>query len=110
MLQRPLEFALSALIRVHNDLACRLASPNRHHQGVQYDVPCQRRFHRPAHDLAGVEIDDHGEIKPALPGSDIGDIGRPDLIGAGDRELAIESIRRNDLWSVDDMTRCLVAT
>jgi hypothetical protein len=42
--------------------------------------------HRPADHFAGEQVEDHGQVEPALGGRDIGDIGQPDLIGpVGDK-------------------------
>ena len=37
--------------------------------------------HRPTHHLAGEQVEDHGQVEPALAGRDIGNIGQPDFIG-----------------------------
>src|ERR1700739_1485254 len=49
--------------------------------------------HRPADDLAAVEVHDRGQIKPALISLHVGDIGQPDPVrGSGD-EIALDQIR-----------------
>jgi hypothetical protein len=49
--------------------------------------------HRPAHDLATVEVHDGGQIEPSLIGPDIGDIGEPDPVRRGGGEVAVEQVR-----------------
>ena len=39
----------------------------------------------PAHDLAAAQVHDGGQIKPALIGLDIGDVGEPDPVRRGGR-------------------------
>src|SRR5205814_8623572 len=54
--------------------------------------------HRPADDLAAVEVHDRGQIKPALISLDIGDVGEPDPVRRGGDEVALEQVR--DDWEV----------
>src|SRR6266852_2685362 len=49
--------------------------------------------HRPADDLAAVEVHDRGQIKPALIGLDVGDVGEPDPVRCGGDEVALEQVR-----------------
>src|SRR5258708_15310962 len=49
--------------------------------------------HRPADDLAAVEVHDRGQIKPALIGLDVGDVGQPDPVRRGGDEVALEQVR-----------------
>src|SRR6201997_482886 len=49
--------------------------------------------HRPADDLAAVEIHDRSQIEPALIGLDIGDVGEPDPVRRGGDEVAFEQVR-----------------
>src|SRR3979409_2446484 len=51
--------------------------------------------HRPADDLAAVEVHDGGQIEPALIGLDVGDIGEPDLVRRGGGEVPLEQVRRD---------------
>jgi len=52
----------------------------RHEQGVEDDLACEGGLYRPAHDVARGQIDDGGEIEPALPRAQIGDVGGPGLV------------------------------
>src|SRR6266550_5038773 len=49
--------------------------------------------HRPTDDFAAVEIHDGGQIKPALIGLDVGDVGEPDPVRRGGDEVALEQVR-----------------
>src|SRR5258707_14445143 len=51
--------------------------------------------HRPADDLAAVQVHDGGQIEPALIGLDVGDVGEPDPVRRGDGEVPIEQVRRD---------------
>src|SRR6202023_1095130 len=51
--------------------------------------------HRPADDLAAVEVHDRGQIKPALISLDVGDVGEPDPVRRGGYEVALEQVRGN---------------
>src|ERR1700726_2805433 len=48
--------------------------------------------HRPADDLAAVQVHDRGQIKPALIGLDVGDVGEPDPVRRGGDEVAPEQV------------------
>ena len=49
--------------------------------------------HRPADDLAAVEVHDRSQKKPALISLDVGDVGEPDLARRGSDEIALEQVR-----------------
>src|SRR6202790_1657966 len=51
--------------------------------------------HRPADDLAAVQIHDGGQIEPALIGLDVGDVGEPDPVRCGGGEVPLEQVRCN---------------
>ena len=46
----------------------------------------------PADDAPGVDVEHHGQVAPALPGADIGEVGKPQLIGARGAEVAAHEI------------------
>ena len=50
---------------------------------------------RPADNAPGKQVDDNGQIQPALPGPDVGDIRAPLLIGALGREVLVEEVGRD---------------
>src|SRR4051812_3142667 len=51
--------------------------------------------HCPAHDAATVQIHNGGQVQPSLAGPDIGDVGEPNLIAHGGREVPAEQVRRD---------------
>src|SRR5919112_1421537 len=57
--------------------------------------PLYGNGHRPAYDLAAVEVHDRGQIKPALIGLDVSDVGEPDPVRCGGDEVALEQVRGN---------------
>lgn len=77
-------------------LILRFASPNRHKQGLHYDVGGLAALHRPADDTTGIEIDDDGEIGKALTGPDVGDVRDPGRVWSCDVELPVERIIYDD--------------
>jgi hypothetical protein len=62
---------------------------DRHGERLQCDFGVQRLAHRPADDLAGMQIQYGGEVKPAFAGGDVGQVGKPNLAGSmGDKVAA----------------------
>src|ERR1700731_4340388 len=51
--------------------------------------------HRPADDLAAVQVHDGGQIEPALIGLDVGDIGEPDSVRRGGGEVSLKQVPRD---------------
>src|SRR5687767_4348865 len=58
-------------------------------------LPMQAIADGPPYDAAGKQVDDDGQIQPALPGPYVADIGAPLLIGALGREVLAEQVRRD---------------
>ena len=50
----------------------------------------------PADDHAREQIHDDGQIQPALPRPDVGDVGHPGLVGRRGGELSLQEIRDQD--------------
>jgi hypothetical protein len=48
--------------------------------------------HAPADDPTAVEVLDGDEVQPALPGSEVGDIGDPAAVRANGGELAVQEV------------------
>ena len=84
---------LNAAIGMVDQAGARPLRRDRHPQGCQRQVGAQMIAHRPADDLATVEIQDRGQIEPALIGLDIGDVGKPDPVRRSGGEVAIEQVR-----------------
>jgi hypothetical protein len=100
---------LAALVGMDRYRLCRFAPPDRHQQSVQCQCPCQGWLHRPTNDLASIKVNHHSQIQPALPGTDIRNIGHPSLVGSTDGELAIEPVRPENGRSARDGSRGLIA-
>jgi hypothetical protein len=66
--------------------------PDRHDQSVRDQLSHHRGAHRPADNAAGEEIDDDGNIEPALGRPEIGEVGNPLLVRLLGLELAVEEI------------------
>lgn len=86
---------LAALVALDQNPLLRIAASNRHQQSLGRELRAQRGLHGPAYDLASVEVQHHRQVQSALPGSDVGDAGHPDLDGSIDRELALQMVGRN---------------
>ncbi len=50
---------------------------------------------RPANDAAGEQVDDDGQVQPALLCPDVGDVGAPFFVRARRREILIKQVRRH---------------
>src|SRR6266545_7877722 len=72
-----------------------------HRHGVEHQLAVNRRTRRPADDLAREEIHDDGEIEPALPRPNIGDIRRPDRARPRDGETPLQQVGDQDGWFAD---------
>ena len=87
-----------------------LPAPHGHQDCIQDEFFGQRGFHRQADDLPSKEIHNYGQIKPALPGADVGDVGHPGTIWALDRKLTLQSVGTDDRWPADNVPWGLVAS
>lgn len=63
-------------------------------QRIKHEVRGHAPADAPADDTAGEHIHDEGDIQPALPSRDIGEIRHPKLIGAIGLELPIDQVQR----------------
>lgn len=70
----------------------RLTSAVSHLQGVEHDLAVQRVRHRPAHDGAGEDVGNAGQVQKAFARLDVLDVGHPDLVRALGHELAIDEV------------------
>jgi hypothetical protein len=52
----------------------------------------QRLAHRPADDLAGMQIQYGGEVKPAFAGGDVSQVAEPNLAGSTSDKVAAEPV------------------
>src|SRR6478735_2538183 len=64
-----------------------------HRQRRQHKVRFHVALYRPADDLSREEVDDDGEVEPAFPSTDVGNVTRPELVWTGRREVPVELVR-----------------
>src|SRR5262245_46877220 len=92
-----------------NQSAPRSSPPNSHEHGVQHELTVDRGIRGPAYDLSREQIHHHGEIEPALPGPNVGNIGDPSLVGSCDGELPLQDVGNQDRWLADRPTPSSIA-
>src|SRR4051812_20306218 len=85
VLRRPLESALHPAVGVLDQPAGRLPALDRHHEGVAGELAAEVVGHAPPDDLAGGHVLDGGQVHPALPGRDVGEILSANSGGHGGR-------------------------
>ena len=68
-------------------VALRLPGVERLFQGIEHEVRVHGTADPPAHDAPGKHINDEGDIEPALPGRDVGEVRHPELVGTIRLEL-----------------------
>jgi hypothetical protein len=61
-------------------------------QGVEHEPRLRRGADAPAHDFAGIGIDDESHIDEPFPGGDIGEIRHPQPVGRGCTELPVHLV------------------
>jgi AraC-like DNA-binding protein len=80
---------LGPLVRVDHGTA-RPATTHRHDYRVEHKLAVNRGLRCPADNLAREQVHDHGQVEPALPSPNIGDIGDPHGVGPTDCELSLQ--------------------
>lgn len=88
---------LDAAIRVMQQTRARTPSAQCHAERAQREIDVKRLAHRPADAAARGEIQHRGQVEPALPGRDVGNVADPDPIHLGHVELAIEESGRDPI-------------
>src|SRR5580658_101323 len=83
---------LHAPIAMMHQLTRRISLVQSSLESLARKVGSQMIGRRPAHDLARTQIDDGGQVQPALSRWDVGDVGGPGPIGRRLIELAVEPI------------------
>ena len=109
VLRRPVESALTAVVRMQHCPGGRLAPPAGHVQGVEDQLGAQVIGYRPAHDPAGPYVQDDGAVQPALDGAVLGDVGDPQLVRAVGAELAADQVRVRGGGRVADRAAAVAA-
>src|ERR1039457_6046446 len=84
---------LASPIRVVNHPFGWPTGPQRHRKGVEGKLRREAVARRPADDSAGKEIQKRGEVEPALPRPDVGDVRDPGDVGGTNLEVAGELVR-----------------
>ena len=86
---------LTAAIRVVQEPCPGCPVHERQGEGPLGQIHGQTVAHRPADHATRVEIEDDGEVEPALGAPHVGEVPGPDSIRSLDHELAIENVRRH---------------
>src|SRR5678816_212677 len=75
------------------------ASPaDSHHHRVEHEFAVNGGSSRPADDLAREQIHDDGQVEPALPRPNVGDIRDPGFVSPRHGELPLQEIGDEDGW------------
>src|SRR5579859_7139579 len=61
-------------------------------KAFDYKLGVQHGTQRPTDDAARVDVEDDGQVEPALPGADVGDVGDVLLVRPGRREVSVHQI------------------
>ena len=77
---------------VHEALAGALALPDGHLQGVQGEIGAQMAGRLPADDEAAEDVEDERDVDEAGPGTDIREVGDPETVRGGRREVALDEV------------------
>jgi len=93
VLRRPLESALTSLIRVVDDDTIRTLAGDGHLEGSGDELGVLVGRHRPAHDPPGEDIEDDRQEQEARPRGDVGDVGHPPLPRSRGGEVTFHEIR-----------------
>jgi hypothetical protein len=75
------------------DVGARLAAMKRHPQRVEDEVCAHVAGELPADDHPAVGVEHEGEEDEPVPAAQVGQIGDPELVRAGGREVALDEIR-----------------
>ncbi len=84
---------LTSPVGVMHQARRRLPAEPRHGQRIHDDVRRHPELERPADDFP-VQIENDGQVEPALVGSDVGHVGNPYLIRLRRREIPGQQVRR----------------
>ena len=83
---------LAATIRVVQEPGQWVPVRQRHGEGLLSQLHGQPVAHRPADHEARVQIEDHGQVEPALCGPHVGDVPGPHPVWMRNRKLTIEGV------------------
>ena len=85
---------LDALVTVKDEPLRRFVAAYRHVQGFQSQGSVDTLGKGVAHNFSGTQVLDNGQIEPAFPGGNIGDIAHPGLIRVFKIELSLQKVGR----------------
>ena len=91
---------LRSLIGV-NQRAARASSPHRHEHGVEHELAVNGGAGGPPHYHAREQIHDDGQVQPALPRANVGDVGDPGRVWPRGGKSSLQEIRDQDRWLTD---------
>lgn len=85
-----------------SSIATGLAGIRRLFKCIQNEVRGHRRTDPPTDDAPGEHVHHEGDVQPALPRRDVGEVRYPQLIRAVRRELPIHPVQRTRRGSIGD--------
>jgi len=91
---------LAALVGVMDEICSWLASTNGHLQGTNRQRSRHPLRHGPAHDLAGVQVQDGRQVEPPFPRGNVGDVRQPLVILPLGGEVPFQQVRRHRILLV----------
>jgi hypothetical protein len=91
---------LNAAIGVKEEIPRWVAMQQSHGKRLENQSGIDAIAHGPADDLTAVEIENGGQVKPALASLDVGDVSDPDLIGSCGAGCLRQAIRSDRLVMV----------
>jgi len=86
---------LAAAIGMMDEARSRAAPLDCHDERGDSEFGTHVLAHGPANHLAGEQVEDHGQVEPALAGRNVGDIRQPDLIGPVCDTILLEQVCRH---------------
>ena len=85
---------LDAPVTVKDEALGRFAAAYRHVEGFQSQGSVDTLGKGVAHNFSGTQVLDDGQVEPAFPGGNIGDIAHPGLIRVFKIELSLQKVGR----------------
>ena len=85
---------LDAPITVKDEPLRRFVAAYRHVEGFQSQGSVDALGKGVAYNFSGTQVLDDGQVEPAFPGGDVGNIAHPGLIRAFKIELSLQQVRR----------------
>lgn len=86
---------LGSLVGMDQHLGPGLPPPDGRKQSLQSQVGRHAGLGGPSHHTPREEVDHDRQVLPAFVGTDLGDVGHPDLVRTIDLELSVQGVGRN---------------